>query len=157
MKHLLILLSLGLALVSCTQMTGNSTDNAGAADTLNTETVVRDGVFLHISHGTDDPHRLLMGLTMASRMAEDKDVLVYMDIEAVKVLTVDAPPIAMEPFGSHKDIVQGLLDAGVTVMACPSCMQVAGLSMEQMMPGIQQADKEAFFGFTQGRILSLDY
>lgn len=32
----------------------------------------RGGVFVHISHGSDDPHRLLMGLQMAVTMAEDK-------------------------------------------------------------------------------------
>ena len=26
---------------------------------------VKDGVFVHISHGSDDPHRLLMALNMA--------------------------------------------------------------------------------------------
>ncbi|MBE0641762.1 MAG: DsrE family protein [Bacteroidales bacterium] len=138
-------------------MTGNSPDNTGSNDTLKAENVVQDGVFLHISHGTDDPHRLLMGLSMAKRMADDKDVLVYLDIEAVKVLTNDAAPIAMEPFGSHLEIIQGLLDAGVTVMACPSCMKVAGIDPEKLIPGIQLAEKEAFFGFTQGRILSVSY
>jgi hypothetical protein len=29
----------------------------------------RDGVFIHISHGADDPHRLLMALNMANMMS----------------------------------------------------------------------------------------
>ncbi len=27
----------------------------------------RDGAFIHISHGSDEAHRVLMGLTMATR------------------------------------------------------------------------------------------
>ena len=30
----------------------------------------RDGIFIHISHGTDDPHRALMALKMAEIMQE---------------------------------------------------------------------------------------
>ena len=44
---------------------------------------VKDGVFVHISHGSDDPHRLLMALNMAKIMADDYDVLVYIDIKGV--------------------------------------------------------------------------
>ena len=38
---------------------------------------VKDGVFIHISNGTNDPHRVLMALNMAAIMAEDKDVLPF--------------------------------------------------------------------------------
>jgi predicted peroxiredoxin len=117
----------------------------------------RDGVFIHISHGKEDPHRLLMGLTMATRMMDDKDVLVYMDIEAVRVLLKGAPPVSHEVFEPSNVLLQKLLDAKVTLMACPTCLKVAGKDPSQLLPGVQVARKEAFFSFTSGRILSLDY
>jgi predicted peroxiredoxin len=117
----------------------------------------RDGVFIHISHGADDPHRLLMGLTMATRMMADKDVLVYMDIEAVRILAKDAPPVSHKVFEPSNVLVKKLLDAGVTVMACPTCLEVADRTPSDLIPGVQVARKDAFFSFTKGRILSLDY
>jgi predicted peroxiredoxin len=117
----------------------------------------RDGVFIHISHGKEDPHRLLMGLTMATRMMDDKDVLIYMDIEAVRVLLKGAPPVTQKVFEPSDVLLKKLLEAKVTVMACPTCLKVAGKEPADLLPGIQVARKEAFFSFTAGRILSLDY
>jgi hypothetical protein len=42
-------------------------------------------------------------------------------------------------------------------MACPGCLKAAGKTAADLAPGIQVADKAAFFGFTKGRILTLDY
>jgi predicted peroxiredoxin len=117
----------------------------------------RDGVFLHISHGADNPHRLLMGLTMATRMMTDRDVLVYLDIEAVHVVLKDADPVTHKEFESSPALLRKLLDGKVAVMACPTCLKVAGKQVSDLMPGIRPAEKEAFFAFTSGRILSLDY
>jgi hypothetical protein len=35
----------------------------------------RDGVFIHVSHGGEDPHRVLMALSMASIMSADLGLL----------------------------------------------------------------------------------
>jgi predicted peroxiredoxin len=118
----------------------------------------RDGVFVHISHGSDDPHRLLMTLQMAATMAgAQKDVIVYCDIEAVRVLTVSARDIKMEPFAPLHKLLERLKELQVTVMACPTCMKVAGLVPEDLRPGVTVADKDRFFSFTSGRILTIDY
>lgn len=118
----------------------------------------RDGVFVHISHGKDDPHRLLMGFQMATTMAEaGKDVIVYCDIEAVHVLTADAPDIEMKPFKNLHSMLDGLQKKGVIVMACPTCMKVAGIEPAALRRGITVADKDKFFTFTKGRILTIDY
>jgi len=42
-------------------------------------------------------------------------------------------------------------------MACPSCLAEAGKTKEDLKEGIRIADKETFFDFTEGRIISLDY
>ena len=77
-----------------------------------------DGVFIHISEGYNDAHKALMPLRMATIMADDKDVLIYMDIHAVNLL------------------VKG---------------------SEDLKEGIQTAQKDKFFNFTKGRIITLDY
>jgi predicted peroxiredoxin len=116
------------------------------------------GVFVHITHGSDDPHRLLMGLQLAATMAEDKkDVIVYCDIASVRALTKSAADISLKPFPTLHELLSRLVNLNVPVMACPTCMKVAGISSTDLRPGVTVATKDRFFSFTNGRILSLDY
>ena len=118
---------------------------------------IKEGVFVHISHGTEDPHRMLMGLTMAERMSADKDVILYIDITGIDVVLKDSPDLTLEPFASSKTLIQNLLKKGITIMACPTCLKAAGKSPEDLAEGISVADKDKFFSFTKGRILTIDY
>jgi len=124
---------------------------------LGEKEIVKDGVFIHISHGSDNPHRVLMALSLAEKMSDDKDVILYFDITGIEVLLKDAPDLSFAHFTSSKEQVQKLLDNGITIMACPGCLKAAGKTPEDLREGIQVADKEKFFNFTDGRILSIDY
>lgn len=117
----------------------------------------RDGIFIHITESYDNPHRLLMPLKMATIMAEDKDVLVYMDIDAVKVLVKGALDVSHPEFESALTYILQLSKMGVGIYACPTCLKVSGYSTDDLMEGILVANKDRFFDFTKGRILSLDY
>jgi predicted peroxiredoxin len=128
-----------------------------AADQGDEAIVRRDGVFIHISHGLDDPHRVLMALQMASIMAEDHDVLVYFDIKGIEVVLEGAPNITYSHFTASRTQLFDLRERGVLLMACPGCLRAAGKGLEDLAEGIYIADKDAFFDFTKGRILTLDY
>lgn len=117
----------------------------------------RDGVFLHISHGVDKPHRVLMALNMAALMAESRDVLVYFDIKGIEVVLKDAPDLTYSHFPASKTQLEKLIGMGIGVYACPGCLKAAGKTPADLMPGVKAADKDAFFAFTEGRILTLDY
>jgi predicted peroxiredoxin len=117
----------------------------------------RDGVFLHVSHGVDKPHRVLMALNMAEIMAENRDVLVYFDIKGIEVVLGDAPNLTFSHFPASKTQIQKLIGMGIGVYACPGCLKAAGKAPADLMPGVKVADKDAFFSFTEGRILTLDY
>lgn len=117
----------------------------------------RDGVFVHISHGKDDPHRLLMALNMANIMADDHDVLVYFDISAVNVVLKNSDDIIFSHFPSSKKSLAALKSKNVVLMACPGCLKTAGKTKEDLAEGIRVADKKVFFSFSKGRILTLDY
>lgn len=117
----------------------------------------KEGLFLHISTSYDNPHRLLMPLKMASLMAQDKAVLIYMDIEAVKILVKNSKDITHPEFESAHTYIKKLLEMGVEIYACPTCLKVAGYTTEDLMDGIKPANKDRFFNFTKGRILSLSY
>lgn len=137
------------------------TVGCGAGTTTLIETTApeppRDGVLIHVSHGPDDPHRVLMALKMAELMAADNDVLLYFDIEGIEVVLADAPEIEYAQFPASRSQIAHLLELGVPIFACPGCLKAAGKSPEDLAPGIQVAEKDAFFDFTEGRILTLDY
>lgn len=117
----------------------------------------RDGVLIHLSHGAEDPHRVAMALQMARMMATDRDVLVYCDIKAIGVVLKSSPDVKYSHFPSSKTQIAALRRAGVKLMACPGCMKAAGKTAADLAPGVVVADKNAFFSFTRGRILTLDY
>jgi predicted peroxiredoxin len=117
----------------------------------------KDGVFIHVTHGQDDPHRVLMALSMAGIMAEDRDVLVYFDIRGVEVVLQDAEDLTYKHFPSARKQLSDLPKQGVILMACPGCLKAAGKTPKDLAPGVQVADKDRFFNFTEGRILTLDY
>ncbi len=117
----------------------------------------KDGVFYHISSGTNDPHKVVMALKQAGMMAEDKDVLLYFDIKGIEVVLNDAPDISYPTFPGSKESLKLLMDKGITIFACPSCLKAAGKSEADLMPGVKIADKEQFFNFTKGRILTMNY
>lgn len=142
-----LILAMSMAFLTCAQHTESKA----------VQEQVRDGVFIHISHGTDDPHRMLMGLTMADRMSADKDVILYIDITGIDVVLKDSPDLTLEPFASSKTLIQNLLNKGITIMACPTCLKAAGKTPEDLAEGISVADKEKFFNFTKGRIFTIDY
>ena len=128
-----------------------------AAFPLSMQAETRDGVFIHISHGPDHPHQVLMALRMAEMMSEDKDVLVYFDVKAVEVVLKDAPDVQFKEFPNAKAQLKKLSERKVILMACPGCLKAAGKTAADLAPGVQIADKKVFFTFSKGRILSFDY
>lgn len=99
-----------------------------------------------------------MALKMATVMAAGKkDVLVYCDIEAVKVLAATGPDVTHPAFPSANEQLRQLETAGVLVRACPSCLKAAAIDPAALRKGVALADREEFFTFTKGRILTLDY
>ncbi|MCK4990722.1 MAG: DsrE family protein [Bacteroidales bacterium] len=116
-----------------------------------------DGAFIHISKGSADTHDVLMALMLADKFSTSNDVLVFFDKEGIEMVTQDAPKLEMDPFDSSDEIFKRLVDLNVTILACPACMKVAGKEEEDLREGVQMAEKEQFFDFTKGRILTLDY
>ena len=130
---------------------------AGYAATSTPVSSPRDGVFIHVCHGTDDAHHVVMALQMAQIMQEQRDVLVYFDTRGIDACLKNVPDIRYLEFPTAQTQIRQLLDKKVTLMACPTCLKAARKSPDDLIPGIQIADKDKFFTFTKGRILTLDY
>jgi predicted peroxiredoxin len=118
---------------------------------------VRDGIFIHITGSYNDPHRVLMPLKMAVMMSMDKDVIVYMDIKAVELLVKSSKDLNFGEFESAHTYIKQLINNKVVVCACPTCLKIAGFKPEDLIDGVQIAQKDKFFDFTKGRIITLDY
>ena len=112
-----------------------------------------DGVFIHISEGYNDAHKALMPLKMATIMADDKDVLIH----AVNLLVKESEDLTHNGFESAHTYFKQLLDMEVGIYACPTCLKVAGFEPSDLMDGIKTAEKDKFFNFTKGRIITIDY
>jgi|GEM_PF-403780 len=116
---------------------------------------VKDGMFIHVS--SDEPHRILMAFKMAELMSEEHDVLMYFDIKGIEALINTSEDISYAQFPSSHTQINLLIEKGVDIQACPGCLQAAGYTKDNLMPGIILAEKEKFFNFTKGRIITLDY
>jgi predicted peroxiredoxin len=98
-----------------------------------------------------------MALKMAVMMSMDKDVIVYIDIKGVEMLVKTSKDMKFKDFPTLYELLDQLAEKKVTVMACPTCLKVAGYNPEDLRPGIIIAQKDKFFNFTKGRIVTLDY
>ena len=122
-----------------------------------TEAKAQDGMLIHITAGPDDPHRLLMALQMARMMSDSRPVLVYLDIEAAKTVLKDSKDVTHPAFPTAQTQIRYLLDHGVTIMACPGCLRAFNKTGDDLMAGVKVAQKNTFFDFAPGRIVTLDY
>lgn len=154
MNKLLLTLIAILVMIS-TSCVQNNSDEPANTQTTKIEKKT-DGLFVHIS--TNEARKVLMGLSIALKMKEDKDVIVFVDAEAINAIIKGGDTYEMEGYeGSSTDMIQNLVKQGVAVMACPMCLKSYGKTKADLIDGIQMAQKEQFFGFTEGRILTLDY
>jgi len=159
MKKFIVLIFAVFAMISCKQNEEKKVEH-GQMD-MKTDSAmsccVRDGIFLHISSGYDNPHKVLMALKMAEMMSMDKDVLVYIDINGVDMLVKTSKDMKFKDFPTLFELLDKLAEKKVTVMACPACLKIAGFKPEDLRPGIIIAQKDKFFNFTKGKIVTLDY
>ena len=160
MKKAIFLILVVFAMISCRQATENKSANdqrVMKTDSMKSCCAVKDGLFLHISSGYDNPHKVLMALKMALMMSTDKDVLIYFDIKGVDLVVKTSKDMKFNDFPTLFELLDQLAAKKVTMMACPTCLKVAGYKPEDLRAGVTIAEKDKFFNFTKGRIVTLDY
>jgi predicted peroxiredoxin len=150
MKRFFALLLIPLLAFSCIRV-----DNAPAPE--NETEKKTDGVFIHIGKGEANKHDVLMALMLADKFSTSNDVLVFFDRQGIGMVVDGAPNLKMDPFDPSDEIFARLINRGVPILACPACLQAAGYTEDDLRKGVKIAEKEEFFDFTEGRILTLDY
>jgi len=150
MKRILAMLLIPLLFAACVRV-------EQAPETRVETEKPTDGAFIHISKGSEDSHAVLMALMLADKFSTSNDVLVFFDKQGIEMVVDDAPDLQMDPFDGSDAIFERLLDQDVDILACPACLEKAGYEEEDLREGVKIAEKERFFDFTEGRILTLDY
>jgi predicted peroxiredoxin len=160
MKIFIVLIIAVFAMISCKQVEDKKVEYSQMGmktDSAMSCCAAKDGLFLHISSGYDNPHKVLMALKMAVMMSMDKDVIVYIDIKGVQMLVKTSKDMKFKDFPTLFELLDQLSVKKITVMACPTCLKIAGFTPEDLRRGIIIAQKDKFFNFTKGRIVTLDY
>ena len=116
-----------------------------------------DGAFIHISKGAEDAHTVLMALMLADKFSTSNDVLLFFDKKGIDMVVEGAPNLEMDPFDDSDEIFERMLERHVEILACPACLKASGYEESDLRKGVKIAEKERFFDFTEGRILTLDY
>lgn len=156
MRNILLFIFIGFIIISCNQKTDQQNGLNNEKQSAQIEQI-KDGIFIHITESYNDAHRVLMPMKMANMMAKDRDVLVYFDIHSVELLVKGAKDLSYADFETFQTYLKQLLDQKVTVLVCPTCLKLAGYKPEDLLDGVKLAQKDKFFDFTKGRIITLDY
>jgi predicted peroxiredoxin len=160
MKKIVVLFFVVFALVSCKQAEEKKIENGMMgmnADSAKSCCAIKDGLLLHISSGYDNPHKVLMALKMAVMMSMDKNVIVYFDIKGVDLVLKTSKEMKFKDFPTLHELLDQLAAKKIIMMACPTCLKIAGYKPEDLRHGVFIAEKDKFFNFTKGRIVTLDY
>ena len=84
-------------------------------------------------------------------------MLIYNDIKSVELYVKGAKDLQYAEFESLQTYVKQLIEKNVGVYVCPTCLKMAGFTEADLMDGVKIAQKDKFFDFTKGRIITLDY
>ena len=146
---------IGMPLASATTLQGTtqksvfaqapSSDHGSMAMNMTTDTASKihsfgkgTPVLVHISAGDNassyEVHSAQMGVDHAlSMLRNGKDVSIVLDVNGVNlaVKNVTGP---LEPMGK---MLQVFLDEGGRVIACDHCVSMAGLTIEDLLPGVE--------------------
>ncbi|MFA8299814.1 MAG: DsrE family protein [Hyphomicrobiales bacterium] len=118
----------------------------------------KDGIVIHISQGEKNPHSTLMALTLANSFINgDQDLLVYFDVDAINLVTNNAPVVKYPGYEDSDMLIKALYDNKVKVMVCPGCMAADSIQNNDLIQGTIIRGNMNFFSFTKGRIVSLSY
>jgi len=99
-----------------------------------------DPLFVNLT--SDDSHRAQMALMFSQKVLEaGHSVTVFLNVDAVK--------IAARKAGRHKDnqaLLSALVKGGATVLACPHCVEHAGMKPADLMDGVKLGTHELVQG-----------
>jgi predicted peroxiredoxin len=116
-----------------------------------------DGVFIQINSGVENPQSVLMALTMALKMSQDHEVLIFLDVNAPEIVLSKTQSLEMKHFDPSKILIQKLVDRGVKLAVCSTCLEAMNKTEFDLIKGVKISSKDDLFDFTKGRFLCFSY
>ena len=118
-----------------------------------------DKVVIGLTHGLDDPERVLIGYLMGvEALRKGKQVLMWLTKDGVHVATpgfADKVEVPGAPLVTdlHKEYVA----SGGRFYACPVCVKTRGLENSEWVEGAEVKGAPSLFEFTEGGALTFNY
>jgi predicted peroxiredoxin len=116
-----------------------------------------DGVFIQLNSGLNNPQNVLMALSMALKMSQDHEVLIFLDLQAPEIALSKTQSLEMKYFDPSKIMIQKLIDRGVKFVVCSTCLEVMNKTEFDLIKGVKISSKDDLFDFTRGRFLCFTY
>lgn len=89
-----------------------------------------------------DPHSGLMGMHLAQKALKGgKEVTIFLNVHGVKLLSAEADSLQFHEENLKEVMMQIVADGGA-VRACPHCMEVHGLSKQDLPDGILMMEEK---------------
>lgn len=101
-------------------------------------------IVVHIGDFTNDLHSVFMGLSLATNLQNGgASVTVFLDREGVRLADKrERGDLTWGDSGPASEALSAFTSAGGTVMICPHCAQLAGMSQADARPGTRLATHE---------------
>jgi len=109
----------------------------------NQEVVKSDELLINLtSDATENAHSTFMGLHFAENALKDgMDVTIFMNVDGVKLLQPGADTLVFDGENIRK-ILNNIADNEGKVIACPHCMQIHGISKEDLPENFILGEKD---------------
>jgi len=105
-------------------------------------------IVINMTAGKEDLHSFWMGLQLASHaLGDGRKATVYMNVNAPFLASKKAPEdLRFGEMPTPREQIADLLKKGASIIVCPGCLKVAGLTKDDLLPGLELGTKEALFG-----------
>ncbi len=112
-----------------------------------------------LRHAGDDADAATMAfITAAAAAASEKETLVFLTMEGVRLSQEGAIGKVREPgLPPLREVVDGYLAAGGTILACGTCVKKRGLGGGELEPGVTVAGAPALVAFLSGGAPSVTF
>jgi predicted peroxiredoxin len=104
-------------------------------------------IVINLTVGKGDPHRATLALLMAdSAVKTGHKVTLFLNVDAVELATKDLPDtVKFFQFPSVRELMAQLVGEGATILACPVCLNAAGIPADQLIDGVVLATPNDLF------------
>jgi uncharacterized protein len=118
-----------------------------------------DKVVIGLTHGLDDPERVLIGYLMGvEALRKGKQVLMWLTQDAVHVATPGfAEKVEVPGAPVVADLHEEYIASGGRFYVCPVCVKTRGLENSEWVQGAEVKGAPSLYEFTEGGALTFNY